>query len=255
MSYDRLVRRERWVILTGAGIVTALAWFYLIGLAANMAGMGRAEALAGIGPSWSVRDLVLLFVMWAVMMVAMMLPSATPTILLYGTLARKYRERGSAAAPSALLAAGYLAAWAGFSVGATLVQWALHEAALLSPTMASTSSALGGALFVAGGIYQWTPIKDACLTHCRSPIDFLATNWRKGPLGAVRMGLHHGLYCIGCCWVLMGLLFVGGVMNLLWIAGLAVLILVEKAAPRGEWIGRLVGVMFVGFGGFLLLQP
>jgi len=154
-----------------------------------------------------------------------------------------------------LLAAGYLAAWAGFSVGATLVQWALHEAALLSPTMASTSSALGGALFVAGGIYQWTPIKDACLTHCRSPIDFLATNWRKGPLGAVRMGLHHGLYCIGCCWVLMGLLFVGGVMNLLWIAGLAVLILVEKAAPRGEWIGRLVGVMFVGFGGFLLLQP
>jgi predicted metal-binding membrane protein len=137
---------------------------------------------------------------------------------------------------------------------ATVAQWGLHTAALLSPMLASTSPLLGGLLLLAAGIFQWTPLKSTCLTQCRSPLGFVMTAWREGTWGALRMGLRHGMYCVGCCWVLMALLFVAGVMNLLWVAAIAALVLMEKVLPRGEWVGRVVGGILMLAGLVLLGQ-
>ena len=161
-------------------------------------------------------------------MVGMMVPSATPMSLLFAAVARRARAQGSPVAPTFVFVTGYVAAWTLFSLAATAAQWGLERAALLSPMLASTSAAFGGVLLAAAGLYQWTPWKDACLAHCRAPALFFAAHWRDGPLGAFRMGAAHGLYCLGCCAVLMGLLFFGGVMNLLWVAGLALFVLLEK---------------------------
>ena len=153
--------------------------------------------------------------------------------------------------------AGYLAIWIGFSAVAAFMQWVLHGKALLSPMMVSTSPWLGGALLVAAGIFQWTPLKNACLTSCGSPLNFLMTGWREGKWGAFTMGLKHGVQCAGCCWFLMLLLFVAGVMNVWWIAILTVLVLIEKIAPRGKGImlGKLAGVFFVAWGVWVIVKP
>ena len=184
--------------------------------------MGAAmadSALAGAAARWTAGYAALMLAMWWVMMLAMMLPSAAPMILLYATLNRSNAARGHPVVPTGLFAAGYALAWGGFAVAAAALQWGLDEVALLDATMASASVPFGGALLIGAGIYQMTPLKDACLRRCRSPLGFLAHRWRDGPAGAVHMGLEHGLFCLGCCWVLMGLLFYGGVMNLAWIAG------------------------------------
>ena len=165
--------------------------------------------------AWSAMHFGMMFAMWAVMMVGMMLPSATPTTLVYAAVARKAERDGQSVASTSVFVAGYLTMWTLFSLGATLAQWALEAAALLSPMMVSTSPLLGGALLVVAGLYQFTPLKEACLEHCRSPAHFIAESWRPGTGGAFRMGIEHGAFCLGCCWVLMLLLFVGGVMNLL----------------------------------------
>lgn len=254
-AIEAVVRHERRVVALGLALVTGLSWLYLLHLASatgGMAGMGEA-ALAARTAAWSAFDFVLMFVMWAVMMVAMMLPGAAPMILLFAAINRERRKKGDSYVPTGLFAAGYIAAWTGFSLAATALQWALQAAGLLSPMMASTSAALGAAVLVAAGLYQWMPVKDACLRHCQSPLGFIMSHWREGPAGAFRMGLHHGAYCVGCCWVLMALLFVGGVMNLLWIAGLALFVLAEKLLPSTLWVPRTAGAVLIAWGGWVLV--
>jgi predicted metal-binding membrane protein len=202
---------------------------------------------------WGVSGYVLVGLMWAAMTLAMMLPSAAPMILTFATVNANRRARAQPWVPTALFAAGYVLAWGGFSVAATLAQWGLESAALVSPmAMVVTSARLGGVLFLAAGLYQLTPLKRACLIACRSPFDFVVNRWRDGALGALRMGAEHGLSCLGCCWVLMALLFVFGAMNLVWVALLAVAVLVEKLLPFGEWTARIGGLLLMGWGLWLL---
>lgn len=237
------------------GAIVALAWLYLFLAAADMrlsmAGMDRAMTM----PPKGAIDLLLLLAMWWVMMVGMMLPSAAPMILTFASVNRNRRARGQSYVPTALFTAGYLLVWGGFSVAATLAQWALERAALLSAMdMTIDSRVLGGCLFLAAGLYQFTPFKQACLRFCWSPLDFVANHWRDGPGGALRMGVTHGLYCLGCCWVLMFLLFVGGVMNLLWVAALSAMVLIEKLVPPERWISQIGGVLLAAYGLGLLVM-
>ena len=195
----------------------------------------------------------MIFLMWLIMMAAMMLPSAAPAILLVAALTQQRGERG-AVRSSGQFALGYVAVWGAFSLAATGLQWSLDRAGLLSETMASRSVALIAALLIAGGVYQWTPWKHACLRHCRSPLEFLTRYWRHGPLRPLRAGAWHRAFCLGCCWMLMGLLFVGGLMNMLWIAGLALLVLIEKLFPLGPRVSQLSGVALIGWGVFVLIH-
>jgi predicted metal-binding membrane protein len=190
--------------------------------------------------------------MWSVMMVAMMTPSAMPVILMYRTVSRMQHTENDRLSSTWLFVLGYLVTWVGFSAVATLAQWGLHRAALLNPMMASVSPLLGGTLLIAAGVYQFTPLKDACLSHCRTPMGFLLAEWRDGKLGRLVMGMRHGLYCVGCCWLLMALLFVGGVMNLVWVALMAAYILVEKVAPRRIWLSRISGIAAISWGLWLV---
>jgi predicted metal-binding membrane protein len=235
-----LARRQRLAILCGLLGVTALAWAELIRMTVRMEGAMQAGIECALHP-WSAADAAFTFLMWAVMMVGMMVPSAVPMSLLFAQVSRRAAAEGATLAPTFVFALGYVSIWTLFSVGATAAQWGLERAALLSPMLVSTSPLFGGALLVATGLYQWSPTKDACLEHCRAPAGFLAAHRRPGSLGAFRMGLVHGSYCLGCCWLLMGLLFFGGVMNLLWVAGLTLFVLLEKVVPRGAWLGRLAG--------------
>ncbi len=203
---------------------------------------------------WSAAHAAMMFAMWAVMMVGMMLPSAAPMTLVYAQVARKAEREGSVLPPTATFVAGYLLAWTAFSAAATAAQWALDEAALLSPMLVAESPRLGAALLVAAGAYQLTPWKNACLAHCRAPAHFFAEHFRPGRGGALRLGARHGLYCLGCCWALMALLFVGGVMNLIWIAAIALFVLAEKLVPRGVGGGRLAGLALIAAGALLLAR-
>jgi predicted metal-binding membrane protein len=189
-----------------------------------------------------------LFLMRSEMMVAMMIPSAGPVILTFAAINRKRREKEEPFVPTLAFVSGYLATWTAFSAAAALAQWSLHSVALLSPAMVSTSPLLAGILLMAAGVFQWTRFKGACLRHCRTPLSFLMTEWREGYKGAFLMGLRHGTFCAGCCWALMALLFVAGVMNMWWIAIITVFVLIEKVAPRGQWVGRLAGVVLCGWG-------
>ncbi len=264
---EGLLRRDRTVTAAALLALAAIAWIELFRMRAGMAPVpGAATAMPGVEMpgmgmpgmlmpgtyAWLALDVVMLTVMWAVMMTAMMLPSAAPMILLVAGMHRRRRERSTPAAPTALFAAGYLVVWGGFSAGAAVAQWGLHQGALLSPAMASTSPVLGGFLLAIAGVYQWLPAKSACLSHCRSPLGFLTREWREGSAGAVVMGMRHGLFCLGCCWALMALLFVAGVMNLLWVAAIAGLVLVEKVARSGPWIGKLTGLALAGWGAWML---
>jgi predicted metal-binding membrane protein len=204
--------------------------------------------------AWSPADAGLMFLMWAVMMVGMMVPSAAPMTLLYAGVARTAAAQGSPLAPTAVFVSGYLLMWTLFSVAATAAQWGLERAALLSPAMVGTSPVLGAAILIVAGAYQLTPLKASCLRHCRSPAHLLAHGWRDGLGGALRMGFEHGAYCLGCCWALMALLFVGGVMNLLWVAAIAVFVLVEKLVPHGAGGGRLAGVGLLATGVAMLVR-
>jgi predicted metal-binding membrane protein len=250
-----VLRRDRIIVLAGLISVAALAWAYTVYLAHDMGNMhmGMGMAMPKM-QSWSLMDFVSMFLMWAVMMVAMMVPTAAPMILIFANVNRKRQEQEQPYVPTAVFLSGYLLVWTGFSVLATLAQWGLHEAALLSPMMVSTSPILGGILLLAAGIFQWTPLKYACLKHCRSPLSFLMTDWREGYRGALIMGLKHGSYCTGCCWFLMALLFVAGVMNLLWVATITAFVLVEKAVPRGDLVGRIAGVALCIAGLIMLVQ-
>jgi predicted metal-binding membrane protein len=184
----------------------------------------------------------MLVVMWIVMMVAMMIPSALPMILMFAGVHRRRAFQGRATVPTGVFVLGYLTVWTAFSIVVSIAQAAMQEAALLSGAMAVTSPLLGGAVLFAAGVFQWTPLKRACLAACRSPLSFLMSRWREGYAGALGMGMRHGLYCLGCCWALMLLLFVAGVMNLLWVAVISGVVLLEKALPRGDDVGRVAGI-------------
>lgn len=234
-----LSRRNQAAVLGALAAVSVLAWIYLLYDAARIRGMAMGDpGMVMAMKPWTMIDLVFLFVMWAVMMVAMMLPSAAAAILTYGAIVRRISPQQPAARSIAMFVLGYLLTWTAFSLAATVLQWGLDHLALLSPMMVVSSPFLGGALLIAAGLYQFSEVKDVCLKHCQTPLIYLAQNWRQGAIGALRLGLSHGLYCVGCCWAVMGLLFVGGVMNLLWIAAIAIFVLLEKLAPFGGRIGR-----------------
>jgi predicted metal-binding membrane protein len=217
-------------------------------MAAPMAGMDMPAMQMSGFDSWNASALLLLFLMWAVMMVAMMVPSAVPMIQGFVAVNERRRNASRPVIPVGVFVLGYIVAWTSFSAAAALAQWGLHRAALLSPMMVSTSPILSGGLLLAAGIFQWTPLKRACLRNCRSPLTFLMSGWRDGTAGAFFMGLHHGAYCVGCCWALMVLLFVVGVMNLLWVAVIALFVIAEKVLPRGELIAHIAGVALVVVG-------
>lgn len=250
-ALEAVLKRDRVVVLAGLFGIVVLSWAYLVYLASHMGGMSPEIAMPRV-EVWGFLDLLALYMMWSVMMVAMMVPSAAPLVLLFANVNRKRQQRADPLIPTGLFLLGYLLVWVGFSAAATLTQWGLHTAALISPMMVSASPLLGGLLLIAAGLFQWTPIKQACLRYCRSPLGFLTVEWREGKGRALFMGLKHGALCVGCCWVLMALLFVAGVMNLLWVASIAAFVLMEKVAPRGAQIGLATGAILV-LGGVALL--
>jgi predicted metal-binding membrane protein len=261
---ENVLRRDRVIVAAGLVAIIALAWVYVLHLAASMssAGVGSNGGMdAGTSEmtmpnlqAWQTGNLVLTFAMWAIMMVAMMTPSATPMIL---TFARINRERNADRLPfpgTIVFLSGYLMVWISFSALATLLQLGLQSAALLSPEMLNVSPVLGGVFLVLAGVYQFTPLKRACLSRCRTPLGFLMTEWREGTKGTFVMGLRHGIYCVGCCWLLMTLLFVAGVMNLVWVALIAVCVLAEKLLPAGQWTSRAIGLLTIGWGASMLIR-
>jgi predicted metal-binding membrane protein len=247
----RAVRRDRAVALGGLGLAVALAWAYLL----LGAGLQMDPVHSAMYMPWTPADFVVMLAMWAVMMVAMMLPGAAPMILLFDAVDRKGSGAGSGHARTTVFLLGYLLVWLAFGLAATIVQWQLNEQALLSPMAMGMrlEGWLAGLLLVAAGLYQLTPLKRVCLRHCRTPLHFLADHWRAGAAGAVRMGAAHGLYCLGCCWALMALLFVGGVMDLVWVAGIAAFVLLEKVAPAGRWFASVAGAALIAWGGAVLI--
>ena len=258
---ETVLRRDRLILVTALVAVTAIAWIWvLLGAGTGMStvamtrrsGMPDLTGMIMEPAVWTLGYAGLMYAMWWVMMVAMMLPSATPMLLLFARINRKGKAGDRPYVPVGIFAAGYLVAWGGFSIIATALQWLLEQLGLLSPMMVTTSYWLGGAILVLAGSWQLTPMKGVCLRHCRSPLSFLVQSWRPGRIGAFRMGIEHGAYCLGCCWFLMGLLFFGGIMNLLWIAGLAVYVLLEKTIPLGHWVGRAAGIAAAACGVLML---
>lgn len=269
--FVRLLAKDRALTIAGLVVLWALAWVYtatgaqtgmspseMTTLAlfpheqaadmANMAGDGMTIGVRPIAAS-AVTVFLLLTLMWWVMMVAMMSPSAAPTILLYARVYRHSHDKGRAddkLAPTVVFAAGYLLVWLAFSIMAAGLQWMIQPSGIISD-MGSRSRWLSAFILMAAGLYQFTPLKSVCLTHCRSPAEFLSRHWRANSSGALRLGALHGAYCVGCCWVLMALLFVGGVMNLVWIAMLSALVLVEKLLPPGRWVGQAAGLVLIGW--------
>ena len=275
---ESVLRRDRLVVVVALVAVIVLSWAYVLagagmGMSAfemtrmtqpvgvidstqpSMQGMSMGGTAVGgtmITGTWTVGYAVVIFFMWWVMMFGMMLPSAAPLLLLFARMMRKEKNKGAPYVPTGVFALGYVIMWAAFSAIATGAQWGLEASGLLSGIMVGTSAVLGAGLLIAAGVWQLTPWKNACLRHCRSPIGFLSAHWRPGRTGAFRMGLVHGAFCLGCCWFLMALLFYGGVMNLYWIIGLALYILIEKLLPAGTRIGQLTGVVLIAWGVVLL---
>ncbi len=240
-----LLRRERLIVVLGLLGVTALAWAYLVQMSAMMPAMSMPELPM---PEWTAGYFIMMFTMWVIMMIGMMLPSVLHVVLLYARVAAHSGADTRPVLRTYLFSVGYLLSWTLFSLAATLLQWGMDSLAMLSPQMSAASPWLGAGILMVAGVYQFTPLKNVCLEHCRGPVDFLSRHWRKGLGGAVRMGFGHGIYCVGCCWVLMALLFVGGVMNLLVIAAITVFVLLEKLAPFGPTGGRLSGVALLVVG-------
>lgn len=253
-ALESILKRDRRLTFAGLALVVLLAWAYV--LAGAGMGMGGIEmtrmssdhhmhmnmqSAMTVPAEWTAGYAVLVFFMWWIMMAAMMLPAAAPVILLAAAVNRKAAPDRAPYASAGWFTLGYLIGWASFSMAAVAVQWGLADHGLLSPMLKSTSPSLAGGLLAAAGLWQFTPLKRACLKHCRSPLDFLTRHRHNGNIGGTLTGIRHGAYCLGCCWFLMALLFVGGVMNLFWIAALAIYVWMEKALPRGDGIRRITG--------------
>lgn len=246
-----LPMRDRAIIWTGIVTISALAWLYLARMPMGAGGASGSMTMRGMimpmAHRWSAADVWLTFLMWAVMMVAMMLPTASPMLLTYARISRS-RDAGAAATRRVWsFATGYLAAWTIFSVGATALQYGLQRADIIDDALRTTPLA-GAIILIAAGVYQLTPLKSACLRNCRSPLGFFMTEWRDGASGALGMGLKHGVSCVGCCWMLMAMLFVAGAMNLVWVAAITVFVLLEKVAPFGRAIAAAAGLLLLASG-------
>lgn len=261
-AIETLLRRDRVITLAALGGLLVAAWGYLLYLAYGMSdeAMSAMPGMPGMSITmpdmhpWSWIEFAALVVMWVVMMVAMMIPAAAPMILTFAAVHRRRADEGRPAVPTAIFVAGYLLVWSAFSVLAAAGQAALHATALLSPAMSATTPVVAGVFLIAAGVFQWTPLKRACLAACRSPLSFLMSRWREGRAGSLLIGVQHGLYCLGCCWALMGLLFVAGVMNLLWVTAIAAMVLIEKVAPRGDILARVGGAALVAAGAILVTR-
>lgn len=226
-------------------LLTLLCWYYLFfGMSMNMTPAAK----------WQPVDILMLFIMWSIMMAAMMLPAAAPVILLIDKLNRQRLKRNSPYTQTLYFTFGYLLVWAFYSLLITLAQWWLHYMTLLSPMMVSNNLLFSALLLVIAGLYQWTELKQSCLRLCRSPMSLLSSHWQEGIQGAIKLGLIHGQYCLGCCWCLMALLFVTGVMNLKWIAILTLVVVIEKLLPKGELVSKLLGILLILFGVKLLIM-
>ena len=240
-------RHDQIAVVALVLIVAAAAWAFTIHQAMMMDAMEAAMwrdmnmSMNGMEPSWTRLDALLLMVMWSAMMAAMMLPGASPMIMAFAAINRRRRERSAPYVPTAVFLLGYLTAWTVFSVLATALQWLLQWTGLLTTMMQSASYYWSGALFFAAGVYQFSPLKDRCLTYCRSPDGFILSEWRDGNLGAVIMGLRHGTFCMGCCAALMLLLFAVAVMDLRWVAALTALVTAEKLLPRPHFWRVAIG--------------
>jgi predicted metal-binding membrane protein len=266
---EAVLRRDRVVISAALAVIAALAWAYLLWMSAHM-GMGTQPEMSGMDmpgmnmdmPAMLAPDLrprgagefAFMFGMWAVMMVGMMTPSAAPMVLIYAGVGRQASAQGKPFAATGWFLAGYLVVWLAFALLATGAQMLLTKAALLDPMMVSSSRLFGAIVLIVAGLYQWTPLKDVCLSQCQSPVMFIQRHggFRGDPAGAVLLGLRHGAYCVGCCWVLMAVLFVGGVMNVLWIAALSALVFAEKALAHGRILSRTAGLALVGAGAWMI---
>lgn len=233
---ESVLKKDRFVVGMGLLLMAVLAWVYMVYLAGHrtMPNASTMDLMRPMVMGWQLVDFLMMLLMWVVMMVAMMVPAISPMVLLYATISRHRKPHQSPLAPVAIFVSGYLLVWWGFAGLATLAQWWLHQQALLSSMMGHLSPLIGGIILILGGLFQWTPVKSACLNHCRSPLDQITSHWREGASGPLVMGLEHGAYCLGCCWFLMTLMFVAGVMNLLWMALIAGYILLEKVLPPGR---------------------
>jgi predicted metal-binding membrane protein len=250
---EHALRHDRATLVVLLVLTPVFSWIWIVAMARDMYGPMTGASVWMMTTHWDAPHLLLLWAMWSVMMTAMMLPSAAPLILLYGAAARRSRQR-TARQHTYALAAGYLAAWTVFSLAATALQRALASLLLVSPMMEAGSSRVSAILLVVAGVYQWTPLKHACLRRCQSPLGFLMARWREGWSGAFRVGLEHGSYCIGCCWALMLLLFAGGVMNVVVIAGLTAWVAFEKLAPFSRRGAQFSGATMVVVGLWILMR-
>ena len=254
---ERLLRRDRAVLVALFVVLFLLSCLYTVfGVGMNMTAL-EMTAMSGmrdmpgaaVPGQWSIGYAVLVFLMWWVMMVAMMLPSVSPTVLLYSAMMRHSSNEQQLPEVAGAFLSGYLGTWAVFSLFATVTQWWLESIGTVSPTMMTLIDTIPVALvLIAAGVFQFTPLKDACLSHCRSPAEFLTRRRRDGSTGAFIMGLEHGTYCLGCCWFLMALLFVGGIMNLYWIVGLAAFVAIEKLTPFAAALSKLAGGALILWG-------
>jgi len=260
-ALESILRRDRYAVMVALVLLTVLAWAYVLWLAKHM-DMPDPSSMSGMGAMapqvhpWAIPDLLFSFTMWSVMMAGMMLPSVAPVILLYVLVGRQAEAQQKPLAATGWFAGGYLLAWSGFSLLAALLQAVLNQATLLTPALASTNNILGGIILIVAGLYQWTSLKDRCLANCRAPLFFIQRHggFKRRALPSLGLGLQHGLYCIGCCWALMLLLFVGGVMNIAWIAGIAAVVLLEKIMTDGQNVSRVIGLGLIVGGVTLALQ-
>lgn len=249
-TLENVLKKDRLIVVSGLFVMCILAWFYIIYLYRQMEVMDMNALFFAMPmtPSWTVVDFVLLFLMWFVMMIAMMTPSVAPLILLFAKVNRQRREQQSPFVNTSYLVAGYFVVWGGFSLIATLLQWLLQQVSWLNPDMIITNKIVGSVILVAAGVFQFTPLKQTCLNFCKSPLEFIVKNWKEGKKGAINMGIRNGAYCVGCCWVLMILLFVSGVMNILWVAVIALFVLIEKVSAKSKWISFAAGGLLIIYG-------
>jgi predicted metal-binding membrane protein len=255
-TLENILKKDRFLVLSGLFVIGLLSWLYIIYLYRQMVVMDMNALLFAMPmtPQWTWTDFVLLFLMWFVMMIAMMIPAVTPLILIFALINRQRQQQQSPFVPAGYLLSGYFLVWAGFSLVATCLQWLLQQISLLNPEMETTSKILGAIILISAGVFQFTPLKHKCLNHCRTPIHFIHSNWKEGKKGALIMGAENGMYCLGCCWILMILLFVSGIMNLLWIALIALFVLIEKVLPAAKLISFIAGVVLIGYGIVILVK-
>ena len=250
MQLEKILNNDRLIIIAGIAVVSLLSWTYMAKMSGNADVLESVHAIH----FWNMNDLVSHFVMWIIMMIAMMLPTAGPMILTFSLISRDRKQKEQSYVNTSIFVMGYLIVSVGYSFLMTLLQWWLHNKALLTTVGASNSYLFSGMLLLAAGIFQWSKIKQACLRFCRNPFNFLMTNWKEGIPGALHMGLKHGLLCVGCCWALMLLMFVGGVMNLIWMIVITAIILIEKVAPRGDVFAKAAGVVMATTGIYFMLR-